>query len=166
MPFFRLLGALLTIPMFLGLQSCEAAYLYEQSYELPPEGWSYDNVLTYEFPIYDTTKAYQLLLEIEHSSDYAYQNCYVNIATTFPDGERSVQQLSLNLADNIGRWAGDCGGNSCTAVVDLQPAVRFPGVGTYTITLEQYMRINPVSDLQRIALLLKEATSTANGSVE
>ena len=136
--------------------SCGEHYVFEKTYELEKGAWSYDNTLDYTFEITDTTKIYNLLLEVGHSVDYGFQNCYFKIYTLFPSGERTDQVLSIDLADGIGRWQGDCGGQSCSVLVDIQKQAFFNALGQHTITLEQYMRKNPLKGIESLSIRLED----------
>ena len=138
------------------LFSCGKSYLFEQTYEIEKGEWNYENTLDYTFEITDTTKIYNLLLEVGHSVDYAYQNCYFKIYTQFPSGEKTAQLLSIDLADGIGRWQGDCGSKSCTVLLDIQKQAFFNGLGLHTITLEQYMRKNLLKGIESLAIKLED----------
>ncbi len=140
------------------LVSCGESYVYEKTYEIEKGAWTYDNTLAYTFEVKDTTKIYNLLLEVSHSIDYSYQNCYLKIYTQFPSGEKTDYLLSVDLADGIGRWQGDCSGESCTTLFDIAKQTTFKELGQHTITLEQYMRKDPLKGLESLAIKLEEAT--------
>ncbi len=149
-----LFNLLFLAPFF--LISCGENYLFEKTYEIEKGAWQYENTLDYAFEITDTTKVYNLLLEVEHSVEYAYQNCYFKIHTQFPSGEKTAQLLSIDLADGIGRWQGDCDSKSCRILLDIQKQAFFNALGTHTITLEQYMRKNPLKGIESLAIKLED----------
>jgi len=151
---YLLFNTLILATLF--LFSCGENYLYEKTYDIEKGAWKYDNTLDYAFEITDTTKVYNLLLEVGHSVDYAYQNCYFKIHTQFPSGEKTEQLLSIDLADGIGRWQGDCGSTSCTVLLDIQKQAFFNALGTHTITLEQYMRKDPLKGIESLAIKLED----------
>ena len=136
--------------------SCGENYLFDKKISLEKGEWSYDNSLDFTFDITDTTHIYNLLLEVDHSIDYAYQNCYFKIHTQFPSGEKTEQLLSIDLADGVGRWQGDCSGESCTVLLDIQKKAFFNALGEHTITLEQYMRKNPLKGIKSLAIKLED----------
>ncbi len=145
---------LLFFPFF--FTSCGSEYAYDRTYELEGQAWAYEDTLTYTFAILDTLAIYNLYLEVEHSTDYNYQNLYTQIHTTFPSGERLTELLSLELADKSGFWLGDCGSDYCTLRVPIQQGAYFNQAGSYTITVEQYMRVNPVEGVRSIRFFLED----------
>jgi len=127
--------------------SCGENYVFEKTYSLEKGAWKYDKTLDYAFEVTDTTKIYNLLLEVSHSIDYSYQNCYLKIYTEFPSGKKTDYLLSVDLADGIGRWQGKCSGASCTTLFDIAKQTTFKESGKHIITLEQYMRKNPLKGI-------------------
>lgn len=145
---------------FIGLafffSSCGENYVFEKTYELENSEWNYNNQLVYTFEVSDTTKIYNLLLEIQHSTEYSYQNCYLKIYTQFPTGEKTNYLLSVDLADGIGLWQGDCNSETCTTLFDIAKQTSFKDLGKHTITLEQYMRVNPLKGIESLAVKLED----------
>jgi len=142
---------------FLTIISCDDKnYILNQSQQIEKEAWLYKDELTYNFDIQDTTKVYNLYLEIDHTTDYSYQNLYLKLHTDFPSGKKMEQKVSFELADKYGQWYGDCGSTSCALLVDLQKGTYFKEVGKHTITLEQYMRKNPIEGIKQLALKVED----------
>lgn len=142
------------------LSACGPDYLYEETYDLEEAGWTYTDTLNFQFVIEDTLALYNLYLDVEHTTDYSYQNLYTQIHTRFPSGERMSQALSLELADKTGAWQGDCRGEKCRFLAPIQANAFFNEPGTYVITLEQYMRRSPVTGLTSIGFKLEETGSS------
>ena len=91
--------------------------------------WTYDNVLDHKLSITDTSKRYDLYLEIDHTTDYEFQNIYMNVYTKYPSGKELKQPLNLNLAEITGKWKGKCKGERCKALVVLQQNTYFNELG-------------------------------------
>ena len=144
----RNLLLLLSFLSFL-LSACGPDYLYEETSDLEEAGWTYTDTLNFQFTIDDTPALYNLYLEVEHTTDYSYQNLYTQIHTQFPSGQRMSQVVSLELADKAGVWP-------------IQANAFFNEPGTYVITLEQYMRRSPVTGLTSIGFMLEETGEKRN----
>ena len=136
--------------------SCGKNYIYENEFSIEQEGWNHADTLNFDFQIIDTTKVYNLFLEVDHSTEYRFQNLYVQISTKFPKGKRESQTLSLELASQMGEWKGDCNSTNCTTLIPIQEQIYFQETGDYQITLEQFMRENPIKGLERFALKIEE----------
>jgi gliding motility-associated lipoprotein GldH len=138
------------------LTACNSDLIFDESKDIPDASWSYDNPLPFEFEVKDTTKTYQVLLEVEHAGDFGFQNCYVQITTRFPNGEEKKQAVSLELAAQSGIWNGQCSGNTCSLEIPLQAKAKFKAPGKHSITVEQFMRVNPLPGIKAIGLKIKQ----------
>jgi gliding motility-associated lipoprotein GldH len=136
----------------LALTACGPNYVIKESRDIAETGWAYKDTLDFAFEIADTTQLYDLEIVVEHATDFPYQNMYTLISTRFPSGRRLQKQLSLELADKAGVWAGVCGSKVCTITIPIQQGAYFNEAGPYLITLEQYMRIDPLPGLSRVTL--------------
>ena len=136
--------------------ACSHEFTFEKTIDIPGASWGYENKLPFEFEVTDTTKAYQILLAVTHAGDFGLQNCYVQITTKFPTGEEIKQPVSLELAGQSGIWNGECSGNTCTVEIPLQGKAKFKQPGKHSITIEQFMRVNPLVGIKAISLKVKQ----------
>ncbi len=138
------------------LISCDSRnFIFNESQSIEEGDWKYADTKAYTFDIADTSKVYNIYLSLDHAEDYAYQNLYLKIHTLFPSGKKMEQQVSFELADKYGKWYGDCGSN-CALEVDLQKGAYFNEVGKHTITLEQFMRKDPIDGINELSLMVEE----------
>ena len=154
LPLTSLLFGLLLFSMWSG---CRADYISEQQQEIPSGIWTYADSITLSFSVEDTSRLYRLEGLVTHSDEYGYQNLYVDIHTNYPSGKRSQQPLSIDLADNSGRWYGNCRGGACRINIDLQPKVKFDETGTYRLVFHQYMRKESIEGIESIGIRLAYA---------
>lgn len=133
------------------LSACGPEYIYEKSYNISEEGWTYDDTLNFELDITDTVGLYTLYLDIQHTTDYSFQNLYTRIYTAFPTGERLQKEVSLELAYKAGAWKGDCNKKVCHTKIPIQENAFFNMQGKHIITLEQFMRESPITGIRKIA---------------
>lgn len=148
-------GLLSMVALFFCI-GCGENFYYQKKYTLDEQQWTYADSLQFEMTIPDTSITYNLYLEIEHGTDYSKQNLYTKIHTTFPDGKRLSEQISIELADKTGKWNGNCSRDVCTARIFLQEGAVFNQIGDYTFTLEQFMRINPLPSIKSISFMLEK----------
>ncbi len=141
------------------LCACNPIVVYKQSVDINNETWSYNDKINYSFSIQDTSCVYSLWLEIDHGITYAYQNVYVKILTSFPDGSDKSDIVSLELANKNGLWNGKCRGSKCKVIIPLQEKTYFQEQGDYAISLEQYMRVDNLQDLKAFTLRLQKEDS-------
>lgn len=149
-----------SVVFMLFLMSCDEPVIWESSHEFEYDKWYYDLPATFEFEAPDTTQLYSLLLQIQHEEEYSYQNLYARIQTIFPSGDTTTTVTNFDLATKTGRWFGDCRFGLCRPTAELQSRFRFEQPGSYAISVEQHMRINPLQDIPKLTLQLISADSS------
>jgi gliding motility-associated lipoprotein GldH len=161
-PFFFLL-----LPLVVLLSGCQRDRILFSEAAGIAGGWTTDDTIRFGFTAPDTARRYDLRLEITHDEDYAWQNLYVRIGTSFPGDSVRTDILSLELSDRSGGWAGRCRQGKCKLVIPLQQNLRFPSPGNYALTFNQYMRQEVVPGILGLKLTVAEAKgikgSTADG---
>jgi len=119
--------------------------------------WPYDKVLESSFIAQDTSALYDLALRVKHSKDYDYQNVYLNVETTFPDGNTTSNPLSLDFANKMGSWLGKCGSNDCEITFSFQDKFRFKSLGKHEFGVGQFSREENLKGISEIELILFES---------
>ena len=151
---------LLPFLVLLGFSACGPNYVYEQTLEIPEDGWSYQDSLLATFEIQDTNTIYNLHLIVAHTTYFSYQNFYVQVSTQFPNGEHLTEQVSLELAAKGGIWLGDCSGEICTLDIPIQEGAYFNQAGTYQLSIHQYSRRDPLPEIKSIRFALEATEAT------
>ncbi|HHS95229.1 MAG TPA: gliding motility lipoprotein GldH [Phaeodactylibacter sp.] len=138
--------------------ACKEDLYFQSKKEIPAALWAYQDSLDFTFEILDTSAIYNLYLDIEHSTEYPFQNVYLQVYTLFPSGKRDRQRLNIDFADKTGRWYGKCNSEECRLRVFMQESVYFAEQGAYTITLKQFTREDTLSGIMgmRIALAVQD----------
>jgi gliding motility-associated lipoprotein GldH len=136
------------------LWSCGDHHFYEEQRLINAAEWYYSDTLLYQVDISDTVARYDIGMQIEHGTDFPFQNLYMRISTIFPDGETVAQTLPIDLADHTGIWYGDCGNKDCSVKVQLQNNARFDRIGIHSFKVIQYMRDDPIKEVEGITLFI------------
>jgi gliding motility-associated lipoprotein GldH len=137
------------------LISCGPRVIYDQQFDVDVDGWDYADSLTYAIEVVDTTQVYDMLLSVEHSDAFSYENLYAMISTTFPDRRYTQQQVSLQLTDVADAWLGKCSGEYCAVDIPIAERRRFKAPGTYTIAIAQHSRKEQLSGIKSMRLRLQ-----------
>ncbi|WP_367392567.1 gliding motility lipoprotein GldH [Lewinella sp. LCG006] len=151
---------LLPFLALLGFSACGPNYVYQQTLEIPEDGWSYQDSLLATFEIQDTNTIYNLHLIVAHTTYFSYQNFYAQVSTQFPNGEQLTEQVSLELAAKGGIWLGDCSGEICTLDIPIQEGAYFNQAGTYQLSIHQYSRRDPLPEIKSILFALEATEAT------
>lgn len=147
---YTAIGALVLIVI-----SCDSAY-YDRSTSFDNSFWLYDDARSFSFDITDTTKIFDMILEVDHTDEFPYQNLYLKTSTSFPSDTVISQLLSLDMANEAGFWFGDCSASNCQISIPIQSGVHFQEVGTYQLELLQHSRSDTLVGLKSIGLKLLE----------
>lgn len=142
------------------LISCGESYIYKETAKFEEYAWAYQDTLTFAATITDTTKLYSLYLDIDHTTDYLYQNIYMNIYTLLPNGTEQKARVNVNFAEPDGKWTGKCRGKNCTIPVVIQEKAYFSPAGTYTFIIEQFTRNETIQDIKGITFKIKDSGET------
>jgi gliding motility-associated lipoprotein GldH len=140
--------------LFLSL-SCQH-YFYDDKKILKDEIWNYSDSVSFEFDVKDTNLVYNIFLEVNHKSDYQFQNVYAKLSVNFPDGKERKQNVSLDLADARGEWKGKCSGKYCTSKLPFMPSAIFDQAGHYKMKFEQFSRQDSISGIGSLRLIIEQ----------
>jgi gliding motility-associated lipoprotein GldH len=137
------------------LASCTTIDLYEKTVSIPGHRWKSDFKPSFTFDIKDTLSSYQFYLVLRHTQKYNYSNIYLNLYI-HPPGRDSVQKLQQNLllADNTG-WKGTGMDDIYEHRIPLGQAQTLKA-GTYTFTLEQIMREDPLEQVLNAGIRIEK----------
>lgn len=131
--------------------------LYAEEAKIGGNGWAYSDSISFAFTVADTQQLYDLMLDVKHDKDYAWENAYVRIRTVFPNDSTRTDVTSLELAGATGAWKGHCSGADCNVEIPLQRRFRFRLPGTYGLTFVQFMRQDIVPGIRGLGLSVTEA---------
>jgi len=144
-------------PLFLLflLFGCGRTALVQDQWEALDVGhWSEDDMLSINFEVKDSTQRYDLIVGLTHSTNFGFQNLYIEVSNLTPNGDTMSTPVSLELANSKGQWQGQCSDEECKATIPLRENFYFQNLGKYTITMRPHMRVNPVPDVYKASLAL------------
>ena len=145
--------------LMLSLAACRPSYLFDEEKTIPNGQWAYRDTLDFKFNVSDTTSVYNILVDFVYADSFPNQNIYVKFYTLFPDGRRLSKPLSFDFFDPIGNPAGKCSSDECRAQIAIQQNAFFQKAGDYTITLEQFGRIDPLPGIKKVGLSVEKVSS-------
>ncbi len=143
--------------VFFLLTACKKDIIAEESWTWADDRWVVSDKKSLTLVASDTTTAYALDLDLRWKADYPFANMYVQTTTVFPSGKEIRSVVSLEMVDADGSWAGQCSGKTCALTYPLQKKFTFPEIGTYTWTIEPYMRVDTVPGVHRLEVTCRKA---------
>ena len=145
---------LFTISFF--IFSCGPNYILDEKIEIENQQWTYSDSIAFSVDISDTLQLYNWYLDVDHSTEYSFQNMYIRLHSIFPNGKRTTERISVNFMSRIGQWQGDCNSDECTFRHSLKESSNFDQTGEHRFVIEQFMRKNPLEGIQSIALRIED----------
>jgi len=136
------------------ISSCGETPVLEKSFELPSGVWNYADKLDFPIEVEDTLSKYRLEMQLQHSTEYNYQNLYTRIKTDFPNGRSATDTVSIQLSDKYGRWFGKCNSNDCAYRVVLKDSFNFVEAGKHNLNIEQYSRTDYLEGVEELSFAL------------
>jgi len=147
----------LSLALLILLGACKPDAVYQEHYDFKEDIWMYGDTVSFNFNIEDTSRRYNLYLDIDHMESYPFQNLYLKIHSIFPGDSITREQISLELQEKTGFWTGDCNSSLCKIRFVLREGLLFRETGQYGIKLEQFNRVDTLKGIRRAALYLEFA---------
>lgn len=142
---------LLSLLVLVVLSSCGPKPMYEKTVETGGT-WTYGDPMVFDIEVTDTDTFYDMVLDLNHESDFGYQNIYVKIDTDFPVKEDTEDVVSLDISDGKGSFLGNCSGGTCRVEILLQKSFRFENPGKHIVTISQYGRTEDLNGVNNATL--------------
>ena len=131
---------------------------YQKVETVPQNAWSYNFKPKFTFEITDTTAGYETYFIIRHTQAYPFSNLWLWLYIKTP-GDSTVRRERVNvpLAQSNGKWLGNGMGELFQQQLRLNlDSVSFKKPGTYQITVEQNMRVNPLPEVLNVGMMVKK----------
>ena len=137
--------------------SCsEENKIADQMTEIPDSKWNYFQIPGYPFQIEDAGYTYDFYLKLRMQKSYPYSNLYLLSHLKGPDGKINTQRINFRLMDETGKPFGRSGGNAVDYELIMFKDKKMPGIGQYTIAIEQNMRDSVVNGIESIGVKIKK----------
>lgn len=154
------IGLFLVVLVAMLMTSCDGTVFYSEYADINEDGWEISDSACFDVQVDDTTRLFNLYVEVRNSIDYSYSNLFLFVNTTFPDGSVSCDTMELPLADPTGAWLGKHSGRYVDSRYRLrgQP-VRFPMLGKYHFAIVNGMRDEAIEGIAHVGFLVEYANA-------
>lgn len=98
-------SALLLLVVIL-FSSCDKKRVFDE-YKSVGSAWHKDSIVTFNLPELDSTKRYNLFVNLRDNNNYKYNNLFLIVAIESPNGFTKVDTLEYQMADPDGTLLGD-----------------------------------------------------------
>lgn len=134
--------------------------VFEKDVVIPRQQWESGFRPKIDFTIRDkdTATLYNVYLVLRHTDAYNYNNLWIKGSVLQP-GDSAVrsQRYDLTLATNDKGWLGNGMDDIYEHRVLIQPDTKFQKPGTYSFTIEQIMREDPLKHILNVGIRVEKA---------
>lgn len=151
--------SLVAFVLICSLWGCMPAPFYQKQEGIPQNAWNFNFKPTFTIDITDTALAYQAYFIIRHTQAYPYSNLWLWVHAKIPgDSVERKARVNIVLAEPTGKWLGRGMGEiyEQRMAIDLRELTSFNKAGTYKISLEQNMRLNPLPEVLNVGFRLEK----------
>ncbi|SDR93746.1 gliding motility lipoprotein GldH [Christiangramia echinicola] len=120
--------------------SCDRERVFDEYESL--KGWNKDSIVTFEFNDLDSSRVYDLFINVRNNNDYNYSNLFLITEISFPQGKVISDTLEYEMTKPNGEWLGSGFGDVKESKLWYKENVRFEEPGKYEVTIQQAMRKN------------------------
>ncbi|MBV8390416.1 MAG: gliding motility lipoprotein GldH [Mucilaginibacter sp.] len=153
----NLFFAALPVLAMLFLNSCsDPGMIIDQNTPVDNHNWSYANTVKNTVKIDDPSIAYNIYINLRVTGEYKYSNIFVLLHKGGP-GLKGTTRFEIKLANLDGEWLGQGSGNLYSYQVPIMTNFKFPAKGTYSFSIEQNMRDNPLHEVNDVGMRVEKA---------
>ena len=120
------------------LISCDKKRVFDE-YKTVGNGWNKDSIVSFDLPVVDIKKQYNLYINVRDNNDYPFNNLFLIVNMEQPDKRTIVDTLEYQMANPDGSLLGE----GFTDVKDnkliYKERMKFNS-GTYKIHIKQAVR--------------------------
>lgn len=136
---------------------CSKLDVFEKTASLPAQAWHYNFAPSFSFTVTDTLSAYNLFIVLRHTDAYEYNNIWLKVGTEAPGKPKTFQNINVVLANDATGWEGEGVDDIFEVRKNITPGpVPFKRAGTYTFSIEQIMRENPLKHILNIGIRVEK----------
>ena len=125
---------LLIVTLFI---SCDEKRVFD-GYKSVGDAWHKDSIVTFNLPELDSTKRYNLFINLRDNNKYQYNNLFLIVAMELPNGFTKVDTLEYQMANPDGTLLGDGFSDIKESKLYFKENVKFRG--KYKVHIKQAVR--------------------------
>ena len=140
------------------LAGCDKNVVYKAYEDIDDGQWFIKNTPSFKVDIKDSTQLYNVFYLVRNTLQYPYYNLYLTRKITGPDSTLISTTLQEVFISNeiTGKPFGKGLGDLFDHKIPFLTNYKFPRSGTYTFTLSQSMRQNPLPFVMGIGISVEK----------
>jgi gliding motility-associated lipoprotein GldH len=119
------------------LFSCDKKRVFDE-YKSVGSAWHKDSIVTFDLPVLDSTKRYNLFVNLRDNNNYPFNNLFLIVAIEMPNGFTKVDTLEYQMANPDGTLLGNGFSDIRESKLYLKENVKFRG--KYKVHIKQAVR--------------------------
>jgi gliding motility-associated lipoprotein GldH len=135
----KIKNSVLLILVVILLFSCDKKRVFDE-YKSIGNAWNKDSIVTFNLPELDSTKRYNLFVNLRTNKNYPFNNLFLIVAIERPNGFTKVDTLEYLMANPDGSLLGDGFSDIKESKLFYKEKVRFRG--KYKVHIKQAVREN------------------------
>jgi len=120
------------------LVSCDKKRVFDE-YKSVGKSWHKDTIVSFDLPKIDTSKPYDLFLNLRSNNDYSFNNIFLIVSLEQPDKRIKVDTLEYQMANPDGTLLGDGFTDVKESKLYYKERMKFKP-GNYKIHIKQAVR--------------------------
>lgn len=133
---------------------------YENYFSFKGGKWTTNMAIPFEFCVDDTVHPYAFGLNFRYTTRFPYQDIYLFLQTTFPNGSKSIDTLHCELFTPEGEPVGK--GHRIKELKINYSYLKFPVRGKYIMHFTQAMRTDSLEGIESFGMNLIKQESVQN----
>ncbi|MET0945165.1 MAG: gliding motility lipoprotein GldH [Flavobacterium sp.] len=119
------------------LFSCDKKRVFDE-YKSVGSAWHKDSVVTFDLPVLDSTKKYNLFVNLRDNNNYPFNNLFLIVSLEMPNGFTKVDTLEYQMANPDGTLLGNGFTDIKESKLYYREGVKFRG--KYKVHIKQAVR--------------------------
>jgi gliding motility-associated lipoprotein GldH len=132
-------SSLLFVFAAIALISCDKKRVFDQ-YKSLGDTWHKDSIASFTYNNQDTTKVYDLFLNLRSNNDYPFNNIFLIVSMEAPGGLTKVDTLEYQMANADGTLLGDGFSDVKESKLFFKEKYKFQKTGDYKVGIQQAIR--------------------------
>lgn len=117
--------------------SCDKKRVFDE-YKSVGSAWHKDSIVTFDLPVLDSTKKYDLFVNLRDNNNYPFNNLFLIVAIEMPNGFTKVDTLEYQMANPDGTLLGTGFSDIKESKLYFKEGVKFRG--KYKVHIRQAVR--------------------------
>ncbi len=136
--------------------SCGKKNIFEKHETIENSTWNKNKVITFDVPINNIGKKYNIYIAVRHSEVYPFDNLYVGVDIYTPSGDKRSKDYYLELRNEDRSFKGDVLGDIWDVKVLIMKNASFTKEGVHKFEISNLMQYPNIPDVMEIGLIVEK----------